>query len=249
MLNFLIFLALSVSSIGVVAQEIFLAVSSNFAKPIQSIGAKFTQETGVKINYSLAATGALYAQIKSGAPFDVFLSADTQTPQQLAAEGLALPSSRLTYARGKLVLWSKDPTLVDNKGLVLKNKQFKSIALANAKLAPYGKAAQETLEHLGLSLELKPKIILAENITQVYQYVSSQNVDLGFIASSQLAFNESGSAGSHWLVPSTLYAPIEQDAILLNKGANRSAALQFMQFLKRQDIKAMINTFGYDTTK
>lgn len=246
MFNFLIFLALCASSMCVCAQEVYLAVSSNFAKPIQSIAAKFTQETGIKVNFSLGATGALYAQIKSGAPFDAFLSADTQTPQKLATEGIGLPASRFTYARGKLVLWSKDPTLVDSKGLVLKSDRFKSIALANAKLAPYGKAAQETIEHLGLSSQLKTKIILAENITQVYQYVSSQNIELGFVSLSQLPLSESGSVGSQWLVPSALYSPIEQDAILLNKGSKSSAAIQFMQFLKRQDIKAIINASGYD---
>ena len=246
MLKFLIFLTLAVSSNIMLAQDLTLAVSSNFAKPIQSISFKFTQETGVKVNYSLGATGALYSQIKSGAPYDVFLSADASTPRKLITEGLGIASSNFTYARGQLILWSKDPTLVDNKGLVLQSGRFKSIALANPKLAPYGQAAQETLEHLGLGKAIKSKMILTDNITQVFQYVSSQNIPLGFIAGSQLPKDESGSAGSFWRVPSSLHAPIEQDALLLTKGAQHATALQFLQFLKRQDIKVLIRSSGYD---
>ena len=246
MLKLLIFLTLVASSNSMLAQDLTLAVSSNFAKPIQSISFKFTQETGVKVNYSLGATGALYAQIKSGAPYDVFLSADTQTSRKLISEGLGITSSNFTYARGQLILWSKDPTLVDNKGLVLQRGRFKSIALANPKLAPYGQAAQETIEHLGLSQELKSKMILSENITQVFQYVSSQNIPLGFIAGSQLPTEKSDSAGSFWLVPRSLYTPIEQEALLLTKGAQNASALQFLQFLKRQDIKVLIRSSGYD---
>ncbi len=231
------------------AQELYVAVASNFAKPIQAIGTQFTQETHIKVRYALAASGALYAQIKAGAPFDIFLSADARTPQLLSQEGLAVPSSQITYAKGKLVLWSKDTRLIDKNAEVLKKASFKRIALANPKLAPYGKAAQEALFRLGLYDALKPKIILTENISQVFQYVSTQNVELGFIAYSQLPeLGEDALAvkGSYWIVPSSLYPPIEQDAIVLNKGSTNPAAAQFMQFLKRQDIKSMIAAQGYD---
>ena len=231
------------------AQELYVAVASNFAKPIQAIGTQFTQETHIKVRYALAASGALYAQIKAGAPFDIFLSADARTPQLLSQEGLAVPSSQITYAKGKLVLWSKDTRLIDKNAEVLKKASFKRIALANPKLAPYGKAAQEALLRLGLYDALKSKIILTENISQVCQYVSTQNVELGFIAYSQLPeLGEDALAvkGSYWIVPSSLYPTIEQDAIVLNKGSTNPAAAQFMQFLKRQDIKSMIAAQGYD---
>jgi len=231
------------------AQDLSLAVASNFAKPIQAISAKFTQETHVKVSYSLASSGALYAQIKAGAPFDVFLSADALSPQLLSKEGLAVPSTLMTYAKGKLVLWSKDAQLIDKNGEVLKKVPFTRIALANPKLAPYGKAAQEALLRLGLYNELKSKILLTENISQVFQYVSTQNVELGFIAFSQLPELGQGDLsdhGSYWIVPSSLYTPIEQDAVLLRKGSKNQAALQFMQFLKRQDIKSLIISHGYD---
>ena len=231
------------------AQELYVAVASNFAKPIQAIGTQFTQETHIKVRYALAASGALYAQIKAGAPFDIFLSADARTPQLLSQEVLAVPSSQITYAKGKLVLWSKDTRLIDKNAEVLKKASFKRIALANPKLAPYGKAAQEALLRLGLYDSLKSKIILTENISQVFQYVSTQNVELGFIAYSQLPeLGEDALAvkGSYWIVPSSLYPTIEQDAIVLNKGSTNPAAAQFMQFLKRQDIKSMIAAQGYD---
>ena len=171
------------------AEEAMVAVAANFSAPMQQIAALFQKETGHQIKLSFGASGGIYAQIKNGAPFDLFLSADQLTPQKLEAEGLGVPNSRFTYATGQLVLWSKQEGLVDAKGHVLQNKSIQRIALANPKLAPYGAAAIETMTNLGLLKELQSKLVQGDNIAQTYQFVSTQNAQIGFVALSQVFAN------------------------------------------------------------
>jgi molybdate transport system substrate-binding protein len=227
------------------AEEALLAVAANFSAPMQQIATLFQKDTGHTIKLSFGATGAIYAQIKNGAPFDVFLSADQSTAQKLALEGLAVPNSRFTYATGQLALWSKQKDLVDGKGQILKSNSIQRIAVANPKLAPYGAAALETITNLGLVNELQPKLVQGDNISQTYQFVFTQNAQVGFVALSQIYANDAISSGSAWIVPSHLYKPIAQDAILLRKGSDNAAAKALMLYLKGDKARQIIKSYGY----
>lgn len=227
------------------AEEAVLAVAANFSAPMQQIATLFQKDTGHTIKLSFGATGAIYAQIKNGAPFDVFLSADQSTAQKLALEGMAVPNSRFTYATGQLALWSKQKDLVDDKGQILKSNSIQRIAVANPKLAPYGAAALETITRLGLLNELQPKLVQGDNISQTYQFVLTQNAPIGFVALSQIYANDAITSGSAWIVPSHLYKPIAQDAILLRRGSDNAAAKALMLYLKGDKVRQIIKSYGY----
>jgi molybdate transport system substrate-binding protein len=227
------------------AGEVLVAVASNFSAPMQKIAQAFAQETGHKALLSLGSTGNLYAQISNGAPYQVLLAADEATPRKLEAEGLGVAGSRFTYATGSLVLWSKQTGLVDEKGEVLRSGKFDRIAMANPKLAPYGAAAVQTLTQLGLLQTLQAKVVQGENIAQTYQFVVSENAQLGFVALSQIMAEGRMAQGSAWVVPGHLHAPIRQDAVLLAKGRESPAAAAFMRFLRGEQARAVIRTFGY----
>lgn len=228
------------------ADEVRVAVAANFTAPMERIAARFTQETGHKLAIAYGATGKFYAQISNGAPFEVFLSADDKTPARLEKEGLAVSGSRFTYAMGKLVLWSPKEGVVDSQGAVLKQGGFNHLALANPKLAPYGAAAEEVMQKLGVLDALKSKLVQGENITQAYQFVASGNAELGFVALSQVKKEGEEIKGSHWLVPNNLYTPIRQDAVLLAKGKDNAAALQFLKYLRGKPAAAIISGYGYE---
>ena len=242
---FLAVLALVCFALPCRAAEVTVAVAANFAAPMQKIAQLFEQETGHKALLSLGSTGGFFAQIKNGAPFQVLLAADDETPLRLEKEGLGVAGSRFTYATGKLVLWSNQPGLVDDKGEVLKSGKFTRMAIANPKLAPYGAAAIEAMTKLGVLQALQPKLVLGENIAQAYQFVASENAQLGFVALSQVLSEGKISQGSGWVVPASLHAPIQQDAILLNKGADSPAAKALMAFLRGDKAQALIRNFGY----
>ena len=229
------------------AEQALVAVAANFSAPMQQIALAFQKDTGHQLRLSFGATGGFYAQIKNGGPFDVFLSADQLTPQKIEAEGLGVPQTRFTYATGQLVLWSKQDGLVDDKGQVLRSKNIQRIALASPKLAPYGAAALEAMTQLGLLDELKPKLVQGDNIAQTYQFVSTQNAQLGFVALSQVFADGKITSGSGWVLPSSLYKPILQDAILLKNGKDNSAAKALMLYIKGDKAKEMIKRFGYLT--
>ncbi len=228
------------------AGEVSVAVAANFTAPMQKIANLFEQDTGHKATLAFGSTGRLYAQIKNGAPFDVLLSADDETPAKLAKEGLAVDASRFTYAMGKLALWSKQPGLVDAQGQVLKSGTFDKIALADPKLAPYGAAAVEVMTHLGVLNTLRPKFVQGENIAQTHQFVATQNAQLGFVALSQVMADGRLVEGSVWAVPATLYSPLRQDAVLLNKGQGNAAAAALLQYLKGDKAQAVIRGYGYE---
>lgn len=229
------------------AEEALVAVAANFSAPMQQIAASFQKDTGHQLRMSYGATGGFYAQIKNGGPFDVFLSADQITPQKLEAEGLGVALTRFNYATGQLVVWSKQDGLVDDKGQVLRNKNIQRIAMANPKLSPYGVAAWETMTALGLLEELKPKIVQGDSIAQTYQFVSTQNAQVGFVALSQVFANGQLTSGSGWIVPPHLYKPIRQDVILLKNGKDNLAAKAFLIYLKGEKAKAVMKSYGYLT--
>jgi molybdate transport system substrate-binding protein len=228
------------------AGQVEVAVAANFTVPMQIIASAFERDTGHKALLAFGSTGKLYAQIRNGAPFQVFLSADDQTPAKLEQEGLAVSGTRFTYAVGRLALWSAKSGMVDDKGEVLNKGVYAHLAIANPKLAPYGAAAIEVLRQLGLFKSLQPKFVLGENISQTWQFVASGNADLGFVALSQVLKDGQLRGGSAWIVPGNLHAPIRQDAVLLVKGRNNAAAKALLAYLKSDKAKAIIRNFGYD---
>ncbi len=221
-----------------------VAVAANFAAPAKRIAQAFERHSGHKVLLSFGATGSLYAQISNGAPFAVFLAADQQTPAQLEREGLAVSGTRLTYATGRLVLWSKKSGGLD--GQVLRSGRFDKLALANPRLAPYGAAALQTLRSLGLAETVAPKVVEGSNIAQVYQFVASGNADLGFVALSQVLSDGQIREGSAWMVPAHLHDPIRQDAVLLKTGAGHAGAQAFLAYLHGPATQAVIRAAGYE---
>jgi molybdate transport system substrate-binding protein len=227
------------------ADEVSVAVAANFTAPMKQIAAEFEKDSGHKVIASFGSTGKFYAQIKNGAPFEVLLTADDETPTKLIKENTAVAGSQFTYAIGKLVLWSAKPGLVDGAGDVLKKGGFAHIALADPKLVPYGAAATEAMKAMGVFDSLQAKIVTAENIAQAHQFVSSGNSELGFVALSQV-LKDGKIEGSSWLVPANLYKSIRQDAVILKKGKGKPAAEALMNYLKGDKAKAVIKSFGYE---
>ena len=238
-------LMFAASGWSIQAAEVHVAVAANFTAPMQKIAIEFQKDTGHKALLAFGATGKFYAQIKNGAPFDVLLAADDETPAKLEAEGAAVAGSRFTYAIGKLVLWSTKLDIVDAHGDVLKKGSFDYIALANPKLAPYGAAAVETMKSLGVLDALTPKFVQAENIAQAHQFVATGNALLGFVALSQIMKDGQINDGSAWIVPETLHRPIKQDAVILDHGKTKPAAQAWLAYLKGSKAKAVITAFGY----
>lgn len=243
-LNLAVFLGV-LGSFSAQADEVQVAVAANFSAPIEEIAKAFNKATGHQLKISTGASGKFYAQIKNGAPFQVFLSADEEKPAQLEKDGLAVQGSRFTYAIGKLVLWSAAPDVVDAKGKVLERNQFNKIAVANPKTAPYGEAAMETLNALKLKSLIEPKIVMGENISQTYQFVATGNAAIGFVALSQITKDNKLTGGSAWVVPEKLYSPINQDAVLLVNGKDSAAARQLLVFLRGDESLKVIKSYGY----
>jgi len=229
---------------AVSAEEIEVAVAANFTGPMQEIAASFEKASGHKAKLIFGATGALYAEIKNGAPFDALLAADSETATRLVREGDAVADSQFTYAIGKLVLWSPKPGFVDDQGEILRNGRFEHLSISNPKLAPYGAASEETMKALGVYELLRPKIVEGQNVTQAYQFVASGAAELGFVALSQV-FRNGQIQGSAWIVPPKLYSPIRQDAVLLNKGKSKVAGAELMKFLRGETARAIIRSYGY----
>jgi len=229
------------------AAEVKAAVAANFTDVTKRLAPLFAEKTGHTLIASFGSSGKLVSQIENGAPFEVFLSADAARPQRLEGNGHALAGTRFTYAVGKLVLWSADPGKVDAAGMVLAGDTFNKVAVANPETAPYGAAAIETLTNLGLIARVRPKLVQGDSISQAFQFVATGNADLGFVALSQVMALEGDKAGSRWLVPQALYAPIAQDAVLLQAGEGSAAARAFLDFLQGPEAKAVIQAFGYET--
>jgi molybdate transport system substrate-binding protein len=239
-------LVLAALSVPAFADELQVAVAANFAAAAKMVAASFEKDTGHTVKLSFGATGKFYAQISAGAPFDVLLAADDATPRKLVAEGKGIAETRRTYALGKLVLWSADPALVDDQGAVLKSARWKHLSVADPKLAPYGEAARQALEHRKLTDAVKSRLVTAENIGQAYQFVSTGNAELGFVALGQVQPPDgSRTAGSMWVVPDTDYTPIRQDAVVLASTPSKAAAVAFVDYLSGDKAHAIIRAFGY----
>ncbi|WP_295441705.1 molybdate ABC transporter substrate-binding protein [uncultured Thiodictyon sp.] len=237
--------ALIAAAVGARADEVQVAVAANFTAPMKEIAEAFAKATNHKVVAAFGSTGKFYSQIQNGAPFEVLLAADAETPAKLEKEGSAVAGSRFTYAIGKLVLWSAKPDFVDQKGKVLKQGKFEHLSIANPKLAPYGAAGVEAMKKLEVFGALEPKLVQADNIAQAFQFVQSGNAELGFIALSQVYKEGKVADGSAWIVPAKLYSPILQDAVILAKGKDKPAAIALLDFLKGEKARAIITSYGY----
>jgi molybdate transport system substrate-binding protein len=224
------------------ADKITIASASNFAPTLKAIAPYFERQTGHRIVISTASTGKHFAQIKQGAPFDIFFAADSEHPQLLEQTGAAVAGSRFTYALGVLVLWSTDPDILHRDASVLRKGDFRYLAIANPQLAPYGRAAKQVLEDFKLWDHLQTKIVRGENIGQAFQFIYSGNAQLGFVARAQLTQLQSGNQGSAWPVPQSLYGPIEQQAVLIT---HKDSAKAFLDFVKTPQMLEIIQRFGY----
>ena len=222
-----------------------MAVAANFAQTLKEISTVFEQDTGHKLAITQGSTGKLYAQISQGAPFEVLLSADDETPEKLITEGKAITGTRFTYAIGRLALWSPRPDLVDEGGQVLKTDKFRFLASANARVAPYGRAAVQVMQKLGVLASIEPRVVQGESITQTFQFVSTGNAQLGFVALSQINENGKIKSGSAWIVPENMHEQLRQDAVLLNPGKDSAAASALLNFLKSEKAKKIIAAHGY----
>ena len=227
------------------ADTVSVAVAANFADALRQLRPGFEQESGHELRISSASTGILYAQILHGAPYDLFLAADRERPERLIAAGLAESSSAFVYARGRLVLWSTQPGLVDGEGKALRSGAFEHLALANPRTAPYGTAAMQVLERLGLTRALAGRLVTGESVAQAWHFVVSGNAELGFVALSQPIAAGRLAEGSYWIVPEELYAPIEQVAVLLGPGRDKPAARALMKFLQSEYAITRLEELGY----
>lgn len=241
---------LAPAALPVAAAELHVAVAANFTGPLQKLAPLFEQSSGNELVISSGSSGQLYTQIKQGAPFDVFLSADIDKPQRLEREGLTVPGSRFIYAIGALVLWSPQPGVVDEQGKVLEAQRYHFIGIANPQTAPYGTAAQQVLTKLNLwdPLNQQKKLVIGEDVTQTWQFAATSNVDMSFVALSQVLGADGHIAGSSWRVPQNLYDPIEQAAVAVAHSDHQAAAQAFLAWLRTDSSAlAVIRAAGYRT--
>ncbi|TVO66475.1 molybdate ABC transporter substrate-binding protein [Spiribacter aquaticus] len=227
------------------AAPLKVAVASNFLAPLEALADVYHQRGGPALQISAGATGQLYAQITQGAPYDVFLAADQARPQRLVAEGAALADSRMTYARGRLVLWARPGVELPVNGLAgLQRSLVTRLAIANPALAPYGRAAREALQASGQWSVLSERIVQGQNVGQALQYLATGNVSHALVAASYTRLDE-GPAGDHQPVDAQLYAPIRQDAVILSGTASADQARAFLAFLRGPAAADVLASFGY----
>jgi len=229
------------------AATTLVAVASDFTKPMTEIAAAFEKATGHSAKLSFGSSGKAFAQIQSGAPFEVYLSASEKYPLELEKTGFAVANTHFVYAIGKLVLWSETPGYVDDQGKILTTGNFKHVALADPAHAPYGVVAEDVMKSLGVLDKLRPLFVMGENISQTYQFVSTGNAELGFVGLAQVIDVNSGKigSGSGWIIPDNLHSPFRQMAVLLKTGAENPAALALVDFLKSPTALAIIEKYGF----
>jgi len=228
------------------AQDIKVAVASNFLQPMKSLTRLYEKETGQRVKISSGSTGKFYTQIIHGAPYDLFFAANTREPERLEKRGYAIHGSRMTYAVGKIILWSKKHDVRDQSEIksILTETSIKTIAIANPKTAPYGVAAMEVIHQLNISLQVI-RVIKGENINQTWQFLQTGNVDMGFIAASQIKDPDKIQGGYYLNIPINLYTAIEQQAVILSSSKKVTLAKKFLIFIQREDIKQRIAKYGY----
>ncbi len=239
-----VMLILAGGAVPALAGTVQVATASNFSQPLRLLAQAFEKHHRHKVRISTGSTGKLYAQIRHGAPYHLFLAADQKRPERLEREGLALPGSRFTYAVGQLALWAPGQPFRGEARALIRQADLRRFSIANPKTAPYGAAARQTLKAMGLWESLQGRLVRGENIAQTFQFVASRAAEMGFVAYSQLSA-EAKSNGYHWVVPQTLHDPIRQDAVLLKRGAENPAARAFHAFLQSDSARNLIRAQGY----
>ena len=239
----LVFVTLAVSP--ALAEQVLVAVAANFVPSFREVAMEFEKTTGHTVQVASGSSGAFFTQIKNGAPFDVFFSADAERPKLLEEAGLGVMGSRFTYAIGRLVLWSPDPSLIKGED-TLRSEKFKHLAIADPKTAPYGVAAKQAMQKLGVWETVQPRIVLGESLGQTMSFVESGNAEVGFLALSQVMDPKMKGRGGRWDVPVNLHEPIRQDVVLLAKGKDNPAAKALMEFMGGQQATAIIERYGYE---
>lgn len=239
----LVFVSLAVTP--ALAEQALVAVAANFVPPFREVAMEFEKATGHTVQVASGSSGAFFTQIKNGAPFDVFFSADSERPKLLEEEGLGVKGSRFTYAIGRLVLWSPDPNLVKGED-TLRSEKFKHLAIADPKTAPYGVAAKQAMQKLEVWESVQHRLVLGESLGQTIAFIESGNAELGFLALSQVMDPKMKDKGGRWDVPSNLHEPIKQDVVLLAKGKDNPAAKSLMVFIGGPQATAIIERYGYE---
>jgi molybdate transport system substrate-binding protein len=237
-------LAILLNIMSAHAGVVHVAVAANFTDATRLLATEFQKSTGHALKISYGSTGKLYAQIEHGAPYDIFMAADTERPAKAIRKGLAVPGSEFVYARGKLVLWSAKADLFTNGEAFLRSGSFKRLAIANPRTAPYGLAAQQVMQNLGIWEGLQGKAVRGDSIAQAFQFVATENADIGLVAYSQVR-GWKGDPGSAWTIPGELYQPIDQAAVLLKRAEDNPAAQAFIDFMQADEAHKIIKSFGY----
>lgn len=238
---------LAVLGVSVRAETTTVAVASNFAVPMADLVAHFEQATGSRVRTSVASTGVLFAAITNGARYAALLAADAERPARLEAEGRAVAGSRFTYAVGRLELWSAEPALAaTNCREQLDDLGRHRLAIANPVTAPYGAAALSFLENAGLWEKVEPNVVYGQNIAQTLQFVVTGNASLGLIATAQADSGRLPDPSCRWSVPASMHAPIVQQAVLLQAGAQDPVAIAFLAFLQSEPGRALVRSHGYE---
>jgi molybdate transport system substrate-binding protein len=242
----ILFAMLTLASMAT-AQPLSVAAASDLQVVLPAITGAFERSTGLKVNVSLGSSGNFLAQIKNGAPFDVFLSADIDYPRELERAGLTEPGTLSPYATGSLVLWTRTNSGVDvQRGLeVLLSANVRHVAIANPEHAPYGRAAVAALRAAGLYEKVQAKLVLGENVSQAAQFVQSGNAEAGLIPLSLARAPAASAVGQFVAVPASLYPPIEQAAVVVRASRNKTAARAFLAFLDQPATRTLLANAGF----
>ena len=240
------FLLLISCNKNLLAENLYVGVASNFLEPINIIKEDFKKETGHNLIIINGSSGSLYTQIMNGGPIDIFLSAEQKLPKKLEINKKSVMGTRFTYAKGELKLWSLNKALFKKQfPEILSSNLVKYIGIGNPLFVPYGYASKEALEKIGLFKTLSDKLILGKNINQVFLMGYSRNLDLAFVAKSNIISNKNNKKGKIWNIPQNLYSPINQDGIMLLSGEKKKGAFKFLKFLVSDNVKKRIRDFGY----
>ncbi len=247
MIKLLLLLASLISLPAVAANLLYIAAASDMAYCMDELGAAFTREVPqAKLKVSVGASGNFYAQIKHGAPFDLFLSADMTYPARLAKDGAADRASLAPYAIGRLAIWSLDARFDVKLGMrVFTDRRLTRVAIANPEVAPYGRAAKAALEQHGLWDSVKPKLVLGENIAQTAQFVQSGNAELGIVSLATVLAPQLKGMGNYYVIPEGSTPPIEHGMIISNKGKSNPLAARFARFMRSTAAREILVRYGF----
>lgn len=247
MRNYVVLLSMTLLSFGIKAESISVAVAGGFKPAMEQIKQKFEEQSDDTLLISYASVGSLFVQITQGAPFDLFISADVNSPKKLEQMGIGVTGTRSSYCESQLVLWSPQPGFIDPEGNILKSHNFNHLAIANPKVGVHGRSAVEVLRNLAVYDDIAAKLVEGKNMLQTTQYVETGAAELGFISWSMVYRKGNAVKGSYWMIPTELYSPIIQQAQLLQRGINKPGAKQLLSFLQSAEGKQIMVNFGYKT--